>query len=123
MFLLDSYTVFIGFSYALDACQSIVTQIAQANPIDFKDKEGGDMAVQRHGGKGGKHRQGGFGKRGGKGGKFHSRGLMQFENVDYHPFNVEGSYSHLESDGEASRKSAQTQRLSGSADSDSQGVS
>ena len=71
-----------GFNYAIDACQSIATQLAQTNPVDFKDKESGDNAEMRHG-KGGKsHRQGGFGKRsggkGGKSGKFHSRGLMQF---------------------------------------------
>ena len=91
----------------------------------------------RHG-KGGKsHRQGGFGKRsggrGGKNGKFHSRGLMQFENVDYRPFNVAKSYGHLASDGERSRSSAQEDRsahearsagagLGGGADSDTQNV-
>ena len=107
-----------GFSYALDACQSIVTQLAQNNPVDFKDKEGGDNAHERHG-KGGKgHRQGGFGK----GGKFRSRGLMQFENVDYQPFNVPRSYAHLESDGEKSRISATKDKLSGTADSDTQKV-
>ena len=91
----------------------------------------------RHG-KGGKsHKQGGFGKRaggkGGKGGKFHSRGLMQFENVDYQPFNVAKAYQHMESDGEKSRSSVQEDRsahearsakasLGGGADSDTQKV-
>ena len=46
-----------GFNYAFDACQSIATQLAQTNPVDFKDKESGDNAEMRHG-KGGKsHRQ------------------------------------------------------------------
>ena len=58
---------------------------------------------------------------------------MQFENVDYRPFNVAKSYGHLASDGERSRSSAQEDRsahearsagagLGGGADSDTQNV-